>query len=84
MNLEDEEKFRKAYNVRRHEKCCGNCKYFKRDYDGADCAHPKQAEFNPYLKMLQEAYPESLAAYGGIDVDEGNVCDLWEAKGGAK
>lgn len=85
MNLDDEEKFRKAFNVRRSEKCCGNCKHFEREYECAGCAHPKQAEFDSFTKMMQESDPEYLetyGAYGGIEVDEGNVCDLWELKTG--
>lgn len=84
MNLGDEEKFRKAFNVRRCEKCCGNCKHFERDCEEAGCVHPKQAEFDSFLKEMRKIYPECPAlydAYNGTDVDEGNVCDLWEAKG---
>lgn len=84
MNLYDEEKFRKAYNVRRCEKCCGNCKHFEREYEEHGCAHPKQAEFDSFLKAMRECdpeYPKTYDAYGGTVVDEGNVCDLWKAKG---
>jgi hypothetical protein len=87
MNMADEENFRKAYNVRRCEKCCGTCKHFVRDYECAGCAHPKQAEFDSFTKMMQESDPEyyeQYGAYSGAEVDEGNVCDLWELKGGAK
>lgn len=83
MNLEDEEKFSKAFNVRRCEKCCGNCKHFERDFEEAGCDHPKQAEFDSFLKALREQNPDVsrfYGAYGGIRVDEGNVCDLWEKK----
>jgi hypothetical protein len=87
MNLGDEEKFRKAFNVRRVEKCCGNCKHFERDYEDAGCDHPKQAEFDSFYKAMRETDPEYkyfYGAYGGTEVDESNVCDLWEAKGEAK
>jgi hypothetical protein len=87
MNLGDEEKFRKAYNVRRVEQCCGNCKHFERNYEDAGCAHPKQAEFDSFLKAMRECDPEysvTYGAYDGTNVDEGNVCDLWEAKGEEK
>lgn len=76
MNLDDEEKFRKAFNVRRCEKCCGNCKHFVREYEDARCDHPKQQEFDSFVHFY--------GACGGSDVDEGNVCDLWEAKGEAE
>jgi hypothetical protein len=85
MNSNDEEKFRKAFNVRRCEKCCGNCKHFEREYEEHGCAHPKQAEFDLFLKAMLESdleYREAYGAYSGTDVDEGNVCDLWELKTG--
>jgi hypothetical protein len=85
MNLEDEEKFRKAFNVRRCEKCCGNCKHFERDYEYAGCDHPKQVEFDSFVNAMWECDPKYFhyyGAYGGTDVDEGNVCDLWELKTG--
>lgn len=81
MFLSEKMKFRQAYNVRRCEKCCGNCKYFDRDYEDSGCAHPKQSEFDSFAKMVQESDPEYREPYGiagGIRVDEGNVCDLWE------
>ena len=82
MNLDDEEKFRKAYNVRRVEKCCGNCKHFDRCCEDSGCRHPKQSEFDSFEKMMRESDPEyppeTYGAYGGTEVDEGNVCDLWE------
>ena len=84
MNQGDEEKFRKAYNVRRCEKCCGNCKHFDRAYEDAGCAHPNQAEFDSILKVMREYDPEhseTYGAYGGTNVDEGYMCDLWELKG---
>jgi hypothetical protein len=84
MNLGDEEKFRKAYNVRRVEKCCGNCKHFARDYEQGGCIHPKQAEFDSFVKLMRESeseYPGLYSPFDGTDVDEGYVCDIWEAKG---
>lgn len=87
MTYQDEERYRKTFNIRRCEKCCGNCKHFERDYECAGCAHPKQRIFNSFLKAMQDSdpeYSETYGAYGGIDVDEGNVCDLWEGKEGGK
>jgi hypothetical protein len=67
MNPEDMEKFRKAFNVRRCEKCCGNCKHFERNYEDAGCDHPKQAEFDSFLKAMRESNPEyPFAFYGCI------------------
>lgn len=86
MYITDEEKFRKAFNVRRCEKCCGNCKHFDREYECVGCAHPKQAEFDSFTKKMQESdseYSTTYGAYGGIYIDEGNICDLWEQKGEA-
>lgn len=81
MKMADEDNFRKAYNVRRCEKCCGNCKHFERDWDFAGCSHPKQAEFDT-LHTPEEINSSTYGAYGGTEVDEGNVCDLWELKTG--
>jgi hypothetical protein len=37
--------------------------------------------------MMKESDPEycnEYGAYGGIEIDEGDVCDLWESKGEVK
>lgn len=84
MYLTDEDKFRKAFNVRQCEKCCGNCKHFDRDYECTGCAHPKQSEFDSFTKEMQKSdqeYHNEYGAYGGIIINEGNVCDLWESEG---
>jgi hypothetical protein len=47
----------------------------------------KREEFDSFTKEIQESDPEynkTYGAYGGIDVDEGNVCDLWECSNGYK
>ena len=82
MYGDDEVAFRKAFNVRCVEKCCGTCKHFERKYEDCGCAHPRQAEFDSWEKeqsRLDPTHtPETYGAYGGINVDEGCVCDLWE------
>jgi hypothetical protein len=75
MVPEDKTKFMAAFHVRRCEKCCGNCRYFERDYEESGCANPRQREFDTYTPQGEEG---SYGAYGGIFVDDGNVCDLWE------
>lgn len=84
MYTEDENKFFAFAHVRRCDKCCGNCKYFERSYEEAGCAHPKQAEFDSWEQLMRKEdpyhVPESYGAYGGAGVDEGFICDLWEAK----
>lgn len=86
MKLEEEEKFKKSVNWRQVEKCCGTCKWFDRDYEESGCMHQKQAEFDEFEQNMRKndpAYdPECYGAYGGIDTDEGKVCDLWEGKNG--
>jgi hypothetical protein len=62
--------FEKEFHLRFAEKCCGNCKYGKCEYDGdATCSHPKRNDTNedgvPYLKR---------------NVMQMSVCDLWEKK----
>ena len=83
MNLDDQNRFIEFAHIRRCDKCCGNCKHFKRDYEASGCAHPKQADFDTLtfelLMKVPDTTPESYGAYGGTDVDEGFVCDLWEA-----
>lgn len=85
MTYQDQDKFREAFNVRRCEKCCGNCKHFERIDDCSGCKHPKQSEFDSVYKMKRESDPEyppeTYGAIGGTYVDEGEVCNLWEAGG---
>ena len=81
MMHDDEESFRKAFNVRRIERCCGTCKHFDRQYEDSGCGHPRQLEFDSFAKSMSKddpEYTETYGAYGGIFVDEGDVCDLWE------
>lgn len=87
MIYDDKEAFRKAFNVRRIEKCCGTCRYFDRQYEDCGCGHPRQAEFDSFAKSMRQddpEYAESYGAYGGILVDEGDVCDLWELYEGSE
>ncbi len=60
----DEELFNGTYHVRQVEKCCGTCKHFERCYEDCWCAHPKRIEMDGGCTYL---------------VDEGFICDLWEA-----
>ena len=67
MKITSMSDFEKAFNFRRAEKCCGNCKYGKCEYDGgATCRHPKRNDADedgiPYLKH---------------NVMQIGVCDLW-------
>jgi hypothetical protein len=81
MTFEEEKAFRAAFNVRPVERCCGTCRHFERNYECAGCANPKQAEFDTVEQMAKTIpghIPEDYGAYGGIEVDEGMVCDLWE------
>ena len=47
----------------------------ERNYEESGCAHPKQREFDSNAGEY-----ETYGAYGGTDVNEGFVCDLWERK----
>lgn len=79
----DEEEFRRAFNVRRVERCCGTCRHFDRQYEDSGCAHPRQAEFDGFARLMRESdpdYEEHYGAYGGVSVNEGFVCDLWEGR----
>ena len=81
MIFEDQEAFKKTFNVRRVPKCCGTCRHFDRDYEESGCGHPRQAEFDSFAKAMKAEdpdYPETYGAYGGIYIDEGFVCELWE------
>ena len=83
MNLDDEQAFAAAVNLRRVERCCGTCRHFERNYECAGCANPKQAEFDTIEQMAKNIpghIPEDYGAYGGTETDEGKVCDLWEQK----
>lgn len=84
MNYEDTKAYKAAVNFRRAERCCGNCRYFERDYECTGCTNPKQAEFDTdeqKAKSIPDHIPEEYGVYGGgIEPDEGMVCDLWEQK----
>lgn len=58
-----EGKFRKKYNVRQCEKCCGNCAHSIDLMDDGmfNCVHP-------HLKNVGEC----------LLVRESDVCDLWK------
>lgn len=83
MTRQEEDAFRAAFNVRRVEKCYGTCRHFEREYEDCGCGHPRQAEFDSWVKERKDDpnYAETYGAYGGILVDEGYVCDLWERIG---
>lgn len=73
--------FRKAFNVRNVERCCGTCRHFDRRFEDSGCANPKQAEFDPEEQEARkdpDYVPERYGALNGIIVDEGCICDLWE------
>lgn len=80
----DDESFCAAFHVRRVDKCCGNCRHFDRQYEDAGCGNPKQVEFDGYyrekLSRDADASVPRYGAYGGVCVDEGYVCDLWEGR----
>lgn len=75
MSNVDEERFRAFANVRQVERCCGTCRHFERDWEESGCKHPKQRDFDS-----QPSEYDFYGAYGGTEVDEGCVCDLWERK----
>ena len=86
MTASEEQAYCEKYNVRRIERCCGNCKYFDRQYESVGCKNQKQADFDSYEQLCRRngEEPNQYGAYAfGVDIDEGFVCDLWQ-KGGAK
>ena len=54
-------------------RCCANCKWFDRSYDGSRCANPKILELRKEVAKENEYIPDSLGEYGGIMIHEGNV-----------
>ena len=81
------EAFERDFNVRRCERCCGNCRYFCREWEDHACAHPRLREYPDYPGEFDDDYNNRLSAYNGdYNVDEGFVCDLWEkeTEGGAE
>ena len=75
MTIRDEERFKAFANVRQVELCCGTCRHFERNWEQSGCAHPKQRDFDSFAGEY-----ENYGAYGGTEIDEGFVCDLWEKK----
>ena len=62
------QEFKTAHNFRIAEKCCANCKHGAEGYESeCDCENP----------LIDEE--DRWRAGGEIN----NVCDLWEAEGGA-
>ena len=59
-------------------RCCANCKWFDRLYDGSGCANPKILELRKEVAKENEYISESLGSCGGIMIHEGNVCDYHE------
>lgn len=85
MNFDDIQAYAAAVNLRQVERCCSTCRYFERDYECTGCTNPKQAEFDTVEQMaaktIPDHIPEEYGVYGGgIEPDEGMVCDLWELK----
>lgn len=83
LTSQEEKSFFAAFHVRRVDKCCGNCRHFDRQYEDSGCGNPKQVEFDSLEQKAiktPDHIPETYGAYGGILVDEGYVCDLWEGK----
>ncbi len=73
--IQYEEKYRETFHVRQCDRCCGTCRHFERDYEESGCRHQKQREFDPEADEY-----EQYGAYGGLSVNEGCICDLWEGK----
>ena len=84
MNFNDRQAYADAVNLRQVERCCSTCRYFERDYECTGCTNPKQAEFDTdeqRAKTIPNHIPEKYGVYsGGIEPDEGMICDLWEPK----
>lgn len=83
LTSQEEKSFFAAFHVRRVDKCCGNCRHFDRQYEDSGCGNPKQVEFDSYsseARKYDEDYQPHYGVYGGVCVDEGYVCDLWEGK----
>lgn len=59
-------------------RCCANCKWFERDYEESGCANPKILKLRKEVANKNDYISDSLGAYGGITVHEGNVCDCHE------
>lgn len=75
----DHKAFEAAYHVMRCEKCCGNCRHFRREYEDSACEHPKCKDYPAYPGEFDDTEP-GLYSGGDYCVDEGFVCDLWERK----
>ena len=84
MTTEEIARYTAFHHVRQCEKCCGNCRWFDRQYEDSGCLQPAQREFDLYeISHAEDPWylPESYGAYEpGIMVNEGFVCDLWERK----
>lgn len=71
--------FKRRYNFKRVERCCGNCKHFEREYEDHACTNPHVKDFADWEGEFDGI--ERLDAYAGmLDADEGCVCDLWEKR----
>jgi hypothetical protein len=51
--------------------CCGNCKWFKREWEDTECKHPQ----NFWTYPDHPEFTNRLAA-----MDEHNVCDRFERR----
>lgn len=73
------EDFERIFNVRLAEKCCANCKHGEIEYEGdATCIHPNRNDTGCWAKE------DATLPYQTFNVMQSNVCDLWEAEGGAE
>lgn len=78
----EKDAFRKAHHLGRVEKCCGTCRHFSEDYEEAWCTNPAQDEFDSEEQQRRKdgGAPRGPSDYNFIQVDAGNLCDLWTAK----
>lgn len=74
------EDFERAFHVRLAEKCCANCKHGECEYEGcATCRHPERNDDGYTYEQ-----GELASKYYSYNAHQCDVCDLWEAKGGAE
>lgn len=67
------------------EKCCFTCEWFERDFEESGCLNPKTLITRRDFGELKHGdFGHFLGAYGGIPVNEGCVCNLWEKKRSVK
>lgn len=70
------EELEKAINFRTIDApCCGNCKWFSREYEDAECKHPLNIWH--YQETDYAGYKNEIAGHS-----EHNICDRFERKEG--